>query len=101
MRKAKTKKRRRRRGENHAALCLWLRRGCGVRAWGPTAWERGRREGDARARRALFAGSASHPLELRLELPERIEQAKSDWQNARFPKVPGDVLEFTPLPQGA
>jgi redox-sensitive bicupin YhaK (pirin superfamily) len=30
--------------------------------------------------------------------PERIEQAKSDWENARFPKVPGDETEYTPLP---
>jgi redox-sensitive bicupin YhaK (pirin superfamily) len=30
---------------------------------------------------------------------ERIEHAKSDWQNARFPKVPGDEHEFTPLPE--
>lgn len=29
---------------------------------------------------------------------ERIEQAKSDWQAGRFPKVPGDDKEFIPLP---
>lgn len=29
---------------------------------------------------------------------ERIDQAKSDWQNQRFPKVPGDAEEFIPLP---
>jgi len=29
---------------------------------------------------------------------ERIEQAKADWQAGRFPKVPGDDIEFTPLP---
>lgn len=29
---------------------------------------------------------------------ERIEQAKDDWQQQRFPKVPGDELEFIPLP---
>ncbi|HYQ30555.1 MAG TPA: pirin family protein, partial [Polyangiaceae bacterium] len=28
----------------------------------------------------------------------RIEQAKRDWQEARFPKVPGDEVEFIPLP---
>jgi redox-sensitive bicupin YhaK (pirin superfamily) len=28
----------------------------------------------------------------------RIEQAKDDWRNQRFPKIPGDDLEFTPLP---
>ena len=30
---------------------------------------------------------------------ERIEQAKSDWVNRRFPTVPGDESEFIPLPQ--
>ncbi|MGD8176922.1 pirin family protein [Marinimicrobium sp. ARAG 43.8] len=29
---------------------------------------------------------------------ERIEQAKADWQAQRFPKVPGDDIEFIPLP---
>jgi redox-sensitive bicupin YhaK (pirin superfamily) len=31
--------------------------------------------------------------------PERIEQAKADWQAGRFPKVPGDDVEFIPLPE--
>jgi len=30
---------------------------------------------------------------------ERLEQAKADWQNGRFAKVPGDDIEFIPLPQ--
>ncbi|MEO7938296.1 MAG: pirin family protein [Burkholderiaceae bacterium] len=30
---------------------------------------------------------------------ERIEQAKQDWREGRFPKVPGDETEFIPLPQ--
>jgi redox-sensitive bicupin YhaK (pirin superfamily) len=30
---------------------------------------------------------------------ERIEQAKRDWKEGRFPKVPGDELEFIPLPE--
>jgi redox-sensitive bicupin YhaK (pirin superfamily) len=30
--------------------------------------------------------------------PERIEQAKADWKAGRFPKVPGDDVEFIPLP---
>ena len=30
--------------------------------------------------------------------PERIEQAKRDWQSGRFPIVPGDESEFIPLP---
>jgi redox-sensitive bicupin YhaK (pirin superfamily) len=29
---------------------------------------------------------------------ERIEQAKRDWGEGRFPKVPGDEVEFIPLP---
>ena len=29
---------------------------------------------------------------------ERIERAKDDWRNQRFPKVPGDEKEFIPLP---
>jgi len=29
----------------------------------------------------------------------RIEQAKRDWQTGRFPKVPGDEVEFIPLPE--
>jgi redox-sensitive bicupin YhaK (pirin superfamily) len=30
--------------------------------------------------------------------PERIERAKSDWRERRFPVVPGDEQEFIPLP---
>ena len=29
---------------------------------------------------------------------ERIEQAKADWKAARFDIVPGDEIEFIPLP---
>ena len=29
---------------------------------------------------------------------ERIEQAKDDWNNFRFPKVPGDEIEYIPIP---
>ena len=29
---------------------------------------------------------------------ERLEEAKSDWKEGRFPKVPGDDQEFIPLP---
>ena len=32
---------------------------------------------------------------------DRIEQAKEDWQNRRFPEVPGDSDERIPLPEGA
>ncbi len=31
---------------------------------------------------------------------ERIEQAKADWQEGRFPTVPGDPDEYIPLPDG-
>jgi redox-sensitive bicupin YhaK (pirin superfamily) len=30
---------------------------------------------------------------------ERIDQAKRDWQAGKFPKVPGDEVEFIPLPE--
>jgi len=30
---------------------------------------------------------------------ERINQAKDDWREGRFPKVPGDEDEFIPLPE--
>jgi redox-sensitive bicupin YhaK (pirin superfamily) len=30
--------------------------------------------------------------------PERIERAKLDWKEHRFPTVPGDETEFIPLP---
>jgi redox-sensitive bicupin YhaK (pirin superfamily) len=31
---------------------------------------------------------------------ERIDQAKEDWREGRFPLVPGDSEEFIPLPEG-
>jgi len=31
--------------------------------------------------------------------PERIERAKQDWKAGRFPGVPGDDVEFIPLPE--
>jgi len=33
--------------------------------------------------------------------PERIAQAKADWEGGRFPLVPGDTDEFIPLPARA
>jgi redox-sensitive bicupin YhaK (pirin superfamily) len=30
---------------------------------------------------------------------DRIEQAKHDWKDRKFPKIPGDEVEFTPLPE--
>ena len=29
---------------------------------------------------------------------ERIERAKADWREGRFGKIPGDDVEFIPLP---
>jgi len=31
--------------------------------------------------------------------PERIDRAAADWRERRFPRVPGDEVEFTPLPE--
>jgi hypothetical protein len=39
-------------------------------------------------------------LELRLQLGDRIEQAKEDWREMRFPHVPGET-EFIPLARPA
>jgi hypothetical protein len=30
---------------------------------------------------------------------ERLERAKSDWRDEKFPKLPGDSLERIPLPR--
>ena len=30
---------------------------------------------------------------------DRLERAKDDWKSGRFPKIPGDDVEFIPLPQ--
>ncbi|UQA56758.1 pirin family protein [Polyangium aurulentum] len=32
---------------------------------------------------------------------ERLERAKADWREGRFPKIPGDDVEFIPLPEGS
>jgi redox-sensitive bicupin YhaK (pirin superfamily) len=32
---------------------------------------------------------------------ERIERAKAEWREGRFPRVRGDEHEFIPLPDGA
>lgn len=32
---------------------------------------------------------------------ERIERAKEDWRDRRFPRIPGDDVEFVPLPDKA
>jgi redox-sensitive bicupin YhaK (pirin superfamily) len=31
--------------------------------------------------------------------PERMDRARRDWKEGRFPKVPGDEAEFIPLPE--
>jgi hypothetical protein len=38
-------------------------------------------------------------VEFRPSSKDRIEQAKEDWKEGRFPKVPGDEAEFIPLPE--
>jgi hypothetical protein len=38
-----------------------------------------------------------HPL--KSSSKDRLEQAKRDWKDRKFPKVPGDEVEFTPLPE--
>jgi redox-sensitive bicupin YhaK (pirin superfamily) len=30
---------------------------------------------------------------------ERLEKAKGDWQDGRFAKIPGDDVEYIPLPE--
>lgn len=59
-------------------------------------------EAEAESRIALIGGA---PLGQRFidwnfvsSRKERIEQARSDWREGRFPKVPGDEEEFIPLP---
>lgn len=50
--------------------------------------------GDALGRRHIFWNFVSSRR-------ERIEVAKEDWREARFPAVPGDDQERIPLPEGA
>ncbi|HKR76780.1 MAG TPA: pirin family protein [Rhodanobacter sp.] len=84
--------------------------------WGGLALEAGRMAVQAagsapplravRASRVMLFGGA--PLDGERHLwwnfvassRERIEQAKADWREGRFPKVPGDEDEFIPLPPG-
>jgi redox-sensitive bicupin YhaK (pirin superfamily) len=57
-----------------------------------------------RATRLLLLGGEPHPEPRFMEWnfvsssKERIEQAKADWRERRFPAVPGDDVEFIPLP---
>ncbi len=56
--------------------------------------------------RAVLIGGAPLPGTRHIEWNfvsssrERLERAKDDWRAGRFPKVPGDALEFIPLPPG-
>ncbi|WP_422364588.1 pirin family protein [Pyruvatibacter mobilis] len=51
----------------------------------------------------LIGGAPIGPRKLWWNLvstrPERIEQAKDDWREGRFARVPGDEDEFIPLPE--
>lgn len=55
------------------------------------------------ARIALIGGEEMSPRHMYWNFAssslERIEQAKRDWQQGKFPKVPGDDKEFIPLPE--
>jgi redox-sensitive bicupin YhaK (pirin superfamily) len=54
--------------------------------------------------RVMLIGGATLPGERHIywnfvsSSSARIERAKDDWRNGRFPKVPGDDTEFIPLP---
>ncbi len=55
--------------------------------------------------RAMLLGGASLAGERHIwwnfvsSSKERIERAKDDWRSGRFPKIPGDEVEFIPLPE--
>ena len=88
----------------------------GELAWGGQSLEAGRmavQVGGAapalravRASRVMLFGGAPLDGERHLwwnfvaSTRERLEQAKADWREGRFPKVPGDDHEFIPLPPG-
>jgi redox-sensitive bicupin YhaK (pirin superfamily) len=60
----------------------------------------------AGAARAVLIGGAPLPGLRHIEWnfvsssSERLQRAKDDWRAGRFPKVPGDEIEFIPLPPG-
>ena len=60
-------------------------------------------EAVADARIALIGGESVGPRFIEWNFvsssKERIEQAKRDWEQGRFDKVPGDEVEFIPLPK--
>lgn len=55
--------------------------------------------------RVMLLGGAHLPEERHIfwnfvaSSPDKIEQAKQRWREQRFARVPGDELEFTPLPE--
>lgn len=59
-------------------------------------------EAVAEARIAIVGGEKMDPRYMEWNFvssrKERIEQAKKEWKAGRFPKVPGDEVEFIPLP---
>ena len=82
---------------------------CEERALGPGALAVLRRGAEVTlvaesAARVMLIGGANLPGDRYIDWnfvsssKERIERAKDDWKNRRFPKVPGDEVEFVPLP---
>lgn len=59
----------------------------------------------ARGARAMLLGGEAFPTQRHVwwnfvsSSRERINQAKADWREGRFPRVPGDEQEFIPLPE--
>jgi hypothetical protein len=64
----------------------------------PEAGARGRLRAKTPVKAMLFGGEPldgpRHLVELRVQLEERIEQAKHDWEAGRFGTIPGDDKEF-------
>ena len=80
------------------------------RAWGPgrcssSGAARRRRSERAAPARVMLLGGASLPGERHMfwnfvsSSRERIERAKDEWKRGAFPRVPGDEVEFIPLPE--
>lgn len=57
---------------------------------------------EAPSRIAVIGGEAIEPRAMEWNFVssrrERIEQAKNEWRQDRFAKVPGDEDDFVPLP---
>lgn len=96
--------------EERAVYVVWGAIGCGAEraeqgrmlVFAPGADPRLRAETDARV---VLVGGAPIDDERHIfwnfvsSSEERIERAKRDWKDGRFPKVPGDEVEFIPLPE--